>query len=198
MTCIVCCRLLESFQTQLTGLVERLSVCLAMLPGSDSLLQASADTLSQQLSSVPSLQQNVAADTSSSIPCTQQPSVVNRAPVSGPASTADAVQSAATPQAAPCVSDAANGNVISQLDPLHMMAAAIRAITKASAPPDGSLQLAGGGLGAHKQFMFAVAVHERAGLIRHLLEQLKAARQGLLQASHTGDELTHTVHSDSE
>jgi len=47
------CRLLEGLQAQLGSLVEQLSMPLALLPGSNLLLEAAPDLLSHQLSCVP-------------------------------------------------------------------------------------------------------------------------------------------------
>ncbi len=46
------CRLLEGLQAQLGSLVEQLSMPLALLPGSNLLLEAAPDLLSHQLSCV--------------------------------------------------------------------------------------------------------------------------------------------------
>ena len=47
------CRLLEGLQAQLGSLVEQLSMPLALLPGSNLLLEAAPDLISHQLSCVP-------------------------------------------------------------------------------------------------------------------------------------------------
>lgn len=63
----------------------------------------------------------------------------------------------------------------------------IKAVTKDSAPADGTLTLPGiSSEVLQQQFLFAVAVQEDAGQLVARLQQLRQAKQSMLQAARTG------------
>ncbi|KAL0039992.1 hypothetical protein WJX79_001742 [Trebouxia sp. C0005] len=127
-------RLLEGLQAQLGSLVEQLSMPLALLPGSNLLLEAAPDLLSHQLSCVP---------------------------------------------AASHPHEASHRH--------EDLQQSIKAVSQDAAPADGTLTLSGIIPAVLKQqFMFAVAVHEDAKQLAQQLQQMRQAKQSLLQAVRTG------------
>ena len=63
----------------------------------------------------------------------------------------------------------------------------IKAVTKDSAPADGTLTLPGVTPEVlQQQFLFAIAVQEGAGQLVEQLQQMRQAKQSLLQAARTG------------
>lgn len=178
-----CCRLLESLQGQLTGLVEQLSLYLALLPGSDTLLHTTPEALAHTLSTAQlSIAQLRLAQHSSAEHSSTQHSTVTQRPGHLSTYQTASIQPATLPNVSV---DSLAGS--QQLGHFQTMAAALRAITRDSAPADGSLQLPGVNNHLIKQFMFAVAVHEQATSVKGLLQQLRAAKQAMLQAHRTGE-----------
>lgn len=244
-----CCRLLEDLQNQLTGLVEHLSLYLALLPGSDILLNLSPDQFTQATSSVPALpdpsmdplqpaismtaQQEATPSTSSRRWFTTLPRGAHQLPTAAqtepradigtrqaatgqlpavsqlPSTSSAAIEAlsvscfATSPSSgghSSAVAPAAGAEAVAAAGPkgsspnaaaqptadLLSMSAALRSITSAHAPADGSLNIPGGTSWLQKQFTFAVAVHEQAHLVRQLLQQLRRAKRMLLHAGRTG------------
>jgi len=69
----------------------------------------------------------------------------------------------------------------------HHLQQSIKAVSQDSAPADGTLSLPGITSALLKQqFMFAVAVHEGAKQLAQQLQQMRQAKQSLLQAVRTG------------
>ena len=66
----------------------------------------------------------------------------------------------------------------------------LKAVTRDAAPADGTLSLPGISSDLlQQQFMFAVAVHEKAPKGQRLLLQLRQAKRSLLQAARRGESL---------
>ena len=66
----------------------------------------------------------------------------------------------------------------------------VRAVSKATAPVDGVLNLSGvSSEMLQQQFMFAIAVHEGVPRLQNLLLQMRQAKHSLLEASRKGEPL---------